>query len=132
LKIIFSCGCLEPGRDGVGDYIRHLASELALQGHEAAAVAFKDPYIMEVCYSLEKEKIATIPILRIPEIFAKAKRYYLLNEWLVKEQADWISLQFVPFSFHTKGLPFDLAKTIKPLTKNAHFHIMFHELWAAM
>ena len=45
MRIVFICGSLEPGRDGVGDYVRHLAVAVAQQGHETAAVALRDPFV---------------------------------------------------------------------------------------
>jgi hypothetical protein len=47
MKIIFLCGSLEPGCDGVGDYTRRLAGELIKQGHHIAAVALNDQYLQE-------------------------------------------------------------------------------------
>ena len=34
MKIVFICGSLEPGRDGVGDYVWRLSSEFRLIGKE--------------------------------------------------------------------------------------------------
>jgi hypothetical protein len=33
MKLLFITGCLEPGKDGVGDYTRELATECARRGH---------------------------------------------------------------------------------------------------
>jgi hypothetical protein len=40
----------------------------------------------------------------------------------------WISLQYVPFGYHLKGLPFNLGERLKQLGKDKRWHIMFHEL----
>src|SRR5690606_11690946 len=45
---------------------------------------------------------------------------------------EWISLQYVPFSFQKKGLPFGFAKQLINLATNKKWHIMFHELWVGM
>ena len=42
MKFAFICGSLEPGRNGVGDYTRRLAGELAAQGHECLLVSLND------------------------------------------------------------------------------------------
>ena len=47
MKIVFLCGSLEPGRDGVGDYTRMLAAEIIRKGHNAAIVALADKYSLE-------------------------------------------------------------------------------------
>src|SRR5690606_24887332 len=44
-------------------------------------------------------------------------------------QPDWISLQFVIYSFHSKGLPFFLTRQLKQIGNGYKWHIMFHELW---
>ena len=45
MKIAFLCGSLEPGFDGVGDYVRMLASEVIVQGHQAVIVAINDTHL---------------------------------------------------------------------------------------
>ena len=47
-------------------------------------------------------------------------------------EPDWICLQFVPYSFNPKGLPFWLPSFLKKLKGNHKWHIMFHELWIGM
>jgi hypothetical protein len=43
-----------------------------------------------------------------------------------------MSLQFVPFGFHPKGLCFGLGKKLAPINSKAPWHIMFHELWLGL
>jgi hypothetical protein len=45
---------------------------------------------------------------------------------------DWVSLQFVTFGFHPKGLCFGLGKRLALLNTNAPWHIMLHELWLGL
>jgi hypothetical protein len=40
-----------------------------------------------------------------------------------------VSLQFVCYGFHPKGLTFDLARHVAPLFRIASGHVMLHELW---
>jgi hypothetical protein len=49
----------------------------------------------------------------------------LIDAW----QPDWISLQFVPFGYHPKGLPFQLVPTLSALRGQHCWHMMFHEVW---
>ena len=44
LKVLFICGGLHPGADGVGDYVRRLAAELICQGHLAGIIALNDAH----------------------------------------------------------------------------------------
>jgi len=45
---------------------------------------------------------------------------------------EWLSLQFVIFGFHPKGLPFGLSNQLAVLGLGRRWHIMFHELWLGM
>ena len=42
MKVVFVTSCLEPGRDGVGDYTRSLAEESTKLGHRAGLLALQD------------------------------------------------------------------------------------------
>src|ERR1022692_2576923 len=42
---------------------------------------------------------------------------------------NWVSLQFVPFGFHPKGLPFGLPRHLMSIIGSRPLHWMFHELW---
>lgn len=41
---------------------------------------------------------------------------------------DWISLQFVPYGYHPKGLPWSLGPLLQEISGHARRHIFFHEL----
>lgn len=51
---------------------------------------------------------------------------------LIPDKFDIVSVQFVPYSFNVKGLPFTLAQGLKNTFVNTPFHINFHELWLGM
>jgi hypothetical protein len=42
---------------------------------------------------------------------------------------EWVSLQFVSYGYHPKGLPFHLARRVRAAVGTARMEIMFHELW---
>jgi hypothetical protein len=129
MKIIFLCGSLEPGRDGVGDYVRRLACELIKHGLEVAAVAlFERELIFE---KQEKQYCEDISFcaLRLPSRLPVNKRFLLTKEYIDNINPDRISLQYVPYSFQNKGLPFWLPEFLQKLNGESKWHIMFHELW---
>ncbi|NML63649.1 glycosyltransferase family 4 protein [Hymenobacter sp. RP-2-7] len=129
MKIAFLCGSLEPGRDGVGDYVRQLALELRRQGQQTVAIALKDQYITEVVVLpllLIKE---ALPVLRLPAKWPAFRRFRQAHQWLEEFQPSWISIQFVPYSFHQKGLPVTLGEKIIRLAHNRQIHLMMHECW---
>jgi hypothetical protein len=132
MKIVFLCGCLEPGRDGVGDYARRLAVELAQQGHETYAISLNDKYVTDATLVAQPVDDASLTVLRLPAAWPESQRFERAQQYVEELQPDWLSLQFVPFSFHPKGLCFSLAKRLAPLGKGRAWHIMFHELWVGM
>lgn len=133
MKIVFICGSLELGRDGVGDYVRRMALEVAQQGHQPAGVALHDHHIQaEVSTDLVEAPSTDLPMLRLPANWPEAKRFRRAQEWIVDFGAEWLSLQFVPFSFHHKGIAFRLGKQLSQLGRGKKWHLMVHELWVGM
>jgi len=132
LKILFICGSLEAGRDGVGDYVRRLSLQIIQHGHQVALAAFNDRHISEVQKSTIKTDKGDILMLRLPEAQQENDRLSMLRQWVNEIDPDWLSLQFVPFSFQRKGLIFGLTKKLEAVGKGRKWHIMFHELWVGM
>jgi len=131
MKILFICGSLEHGKDGVGDYTRRLAAQIISLGHSARIIAFNDPHVSEV---LEEEQLdgSHIPVIRIPSKTNTEMKTKISKEFIDIFDPQWVSLQFVPFAFHDKGLPFFLAKQLKSIAVDRKWQIMFHELWVGM
>ena len=129
MKILFLCGSLEPGFDGVGDYTRRLAGELIRRGHQAAIVALNDYSVIEVSNETQLCEGSIVPVLRIPNDASSKIRYKSTEQYIKAFNPKWISLQFVPYSFNSKGLPFLLQPFLKKLKGKHKWHIMFHELW---
>lgn len=132
MRITFLCGSLEPGRDGVGDYVRRLSIELIKEGHKVSAIALNDHHIREYFFGDQVIECEKLKVLRLPSIWAPNKRFARAKQWMDEFNADWLSLQFVPFSFHEKGLPFNLVRQLVDLGRGKQWHIMFHELWLGM
>jgi hypothetical protein len=132
MKIIFLCGSLESGRDGVGDYVRRLSGELFRQGHEPSAIALNDQYISDSFFGNQITETENILVLRLPSIWETNKRFARAEQWINEFDPNWISLQFVPFAFQSKGLPFSLGKRLFNIGIGRRWHIMFHELWVGM
>jgi len=130
MKILFICGALEPGRDGVGDYTRRLAGAIQLLGHQSSIIALYDPYIGEETVAAQPAENGTVQVLRIASHTGHIDRYRRVHEWTNTFEPLWISLQFVPYAFNPKGLPFSLARELQRLLVNERrLHIMFHETW---
>ena len=133
MKVVFLCGSLDPGRDGVGDYIRRLAGELIRQGHETAAIALHDNNSeQKVIETIQKDETEEINILRLSSHLTWKDRIKAASSFIETFDPTWLSLQYVPYSFHERGLPFGLTGRLKELGKGRKWHIMFHELWVGI
>lgn len=129
MRIIFICGCLEPGKDGVGDYTRRLAGELIRQGISVGIVSYNDTFIQKELEEYQVSENTSIPCMRIPSIWSNVKRKSCAKLWVDTHKPEWLSLQYVPYAFNKKGLPLGLGQQLKYIGGNTKWHIMFHELW---
>ncbi len=107
INILFVCATLEPGKCGVADYILSLASILCSKGYSCACLAIHDKYYTSSLPGIANSGIeGTLSVFRISSgcpWFSKAK---LINEYLETLNPDCISLQYVPYAYDPKGLPF--------------------------
>lgn len=130
LKIVFLTSCLEPGRDGVGDYTRRLAAECIRQGHPGVILALNDSYITQSVIESQEREGVPVPVLRLPPIIPWRDRLVVARKYLEEFKPDWISLQYVCYGYHRKGLAWCLNPVVAELGRLAkRRHIMFHELW---
>jgi glycosyltransferase involved in cell wall biosynthesis len=132
MKIIFICSSLEPGRDGVGDYTRRLAGELIRQGNLSSILSLNDKYALSKTQEVQQSEGIDIPVLRLPYGGRWKQRVIDAKAYINEFNPDWLSLQFVIFGFHAKGLPFGLGNRLAAIGKGHRWHIMFHELWIGM
>ena len=133
MRIVFLCGCLEPGQDGVGDYTRRLAAELGRQGHQIQLIALHDRRIAQSALTdTQQEEEQMIPVYRLSNRLSWRERTAKARAYIDTVNPDWISLQYVPFSFHDKGLSVQLAGVVKQLSAGRPMHIMFHEVWLGL
>jgi hypothetical protein len=132
MKIMFILGCLEQGRNGVGDYVRRLAGELIRLEQGVKIIALYEENIVEVIKEEQIDEQIKIEVLRIPASLSSAQRFSIAGNWLKDFDPDVLSLQYVSFSFDKKGLPFGFNSNLKKLGRGRKWNIMFHELWCGM
>ena len=132
MKILFICGTIQPGKDGVGDYTRRLAGNLVEMGYEVFIISLYDSYIDDEVSEIQQADTMFVHTHRIPFQWNDTTRFLLAGKIIDSFNPDWVSLQFVVFSFHSKGLPWGLGNKLANLLENRRVHIMFHELWVAM
>lgn len=121
MKIAFLTNCLEPGRDGVGDYTTRLAAECERRGHATRRLALHDPHIE--CIQTDGTALRMPAALPWPERMEKAKSF------LAAFKPDFVSLQFVCYGFHPRGIDFTLGSKLRAITGGFPVQIMLHELW---
>src|ERR1700693_1719543 len=121
VKILFLSGALEPGKDGVGDYTRTLASECARLGHQTSLLSLNDPWIDT---SLREQRE-----LRLGSKMSWPDRVKIAKEFVTVSQPDVVSLHFVPYSFHPAGLSFALPQLLRAIIGRIPTQVMFHEIW---
>jgi hypothetical protein len=133
-RILFICGSLEEGKDGVGDYTRRLAAEAIRNGQEAAIAAIADVFKTGDArqQAWQKEEGTKVPVLRLRDALHDAADKAAMEQFIRELQPAVISLQYVPFAYHPKGLPYGLHRFLKALPFSGQWHIMFHELWVGM
>ena len=132
MKITFLCGSVEKGKDGVGDYVRRLAGALTKQGHPCLIISLMEKSIEGQIEEEQESEGTNIPVVRLPFKNGILANRIEAEKSIKSFNPDWISVQFVPFSFHNKGLSFSFAGAVKQLVQKRKLHIMFHELWVGM
>lgn len=129
IKILFLSGSAEPGKDGVGDYSRRLCGALVRLGHEAQMLSLCDHQATAFVSEQQWVEGTAVTVNRIPKASTQAQRLVWTQQLVDSFEPNWISLQFVPYSFNPKGLPFWLPNFLKKINGKHQWHIMFHELW---
>lgn len=129
MRIIFLCGCLEPGRDGVGDYTRRLAGSLIRNGNTVKLISLQDKFITKSVIEKQDADGSSVLVFRFPRAVDNYVDNAIATNYIKEFNPDLISFQFVPFSFHPKGLPVRLGKGLRGMLNGFKVHVMLHELW---
>ena len=125
MKILFLVGSLEEKKNGVADYVLNLTNSLEILGHEIGIIALNDHHHIITNENIKNQNNLRI---RIASDFSIIRKKNIINQFIQTFKPDLISLQFVSFSYHQKGLPFSLLNVLSDV-KSFPLHIMFHELW---
>jgi hypothetical protein len=128
-RITLICGGLDSGRDGVGDYCRRIAGELAALGAECLVLGFNDHGVeRETTESLQ----SSVRLIRLPARMPLRKRATRAASLLADWAPDWVSLQFVSYAFNRKGLTLAELYWLPRLLRGRRLHVMLHELWVGL
>jgi hypothetical protein len=129
MKILFILGGVEPGKNGVGDYTRSLVGSLETLGVKGNIIATHDTDVTEIIEEEQWSEGVSVPVLRIPRDTTKEARSASIVSALRQIDPDWVSIQFVSYSFHRKGLPLVFLCQLEVLLNPYRVHLMFHECW---
>ena len=128
MNILFFCGSLEAGSDGVGDYTRRLAGECSARGHECTVIALHDPFVRRVT----DQTVDQVSLIRLPATEPWPDRLTCAIRHIRRLAPDWVSWQLVAYGFHPRGfLPAVLLRNA-PELRGPRCHVMLHELWLGL
>jgi hypothetical protein len=127
MKILFLCGHLEPGRSGVGDYIRKLSNELSSHGHTCALLALRDPFVPKM--EVQRISEGVVPELRLSSKLSWNKTVVHSKSWIYSWNPDIVSFQFVNYSYGQKGILWRVLPHLLKIARYKKTHVMFHEIW---
>ena len=129
MKILFVCSCLEPGKDGVGDYTRRLAAELCARGHSCYLLALADSHVEKATAGVFGSANGVVPSLRLAATDSWPERVRQAKQFRESVAPDWISWQIVLYAFDPRGLSFGLGGRCREIAGSCRNQIMFHEIW---
>jgi hypothetical protein len=132
MRIAFIAISLKPGFDGVGDYTRQLSGELIRRGHPCSILGLNDAHVLEELFDYQEIAGTRVPVLRLSKALPWRKRVKMARKWLEEFKPDWVSLQFLSFGFHPKGLCFGLGARLALINRTAPWHVMVHEPWLGL
>ena len=92
-------------------------------------MAISDKFVEETVTNKQDILGISLPVTRIPEKLSQSGRKSHLENLLASNDFELLSLQYVPYSFDRKGLPFWLLRFFENSIRPYQFHINFHELW---
>lgn len=118
MKIAFLVGSIKTKTNGVAAYTKLLSEHLEANGHMVTIITLNE----------EKPEEEYANNYFIAKELSILNRFSKLDSTLKKLNPDLISIQFVPYSFHKKGLTLELLLFTKIL-KKFQVHLMVHEPW---
>lgn len=119
MTIALLCNQYPPARDGVGDYTAQLASALIGQGIAVHVIYREAPGIQPVTTASQH------PIKGEWGSASKAQVLKIVE----RIKPDWVSIQYVPYGFDSRGLPFFLPELVRAIRHTGVLvSVMFHEV----
>jgi len=121
MKIAFVTGSLAKGKTGVGDYSLLLAEACRSKGVDCTTLGLHDPHV--------DGSVENPDSLRLSSALPWKERLHEARHWMEVFDPDWLSLQFVPYAFHPRGLFQEFLNVFPQILESRKLQIMFHEIW---
>ena len=119
-----------PGSSGVGDYSLGLAAAFRTYGIDSRVLAICDRGAATVQRDDPVEwQGVSVPCRRLPAGLPPNGASMEIDAWLAAFAPAWVSVQFVPFAFHPKGLATHSGIPWRSFGRHSMVHLMFHEVW---
>lgn len=98
---------------------------------EVMLLSLNDKFILTTWGSSERNVDFNLSIKRISSKYKRKTRFSLAQKYIDEFRPEWISLQYVPYSFHKKGMDIFLPHFFLKLKKGYKWHLMVHEPWVS-
>lgn len=124
MQILFITPSYEPGKDGVGDYTRRLVAAINRTENgsiHSKVIAWNDPFVSSITETNDS--------LRLPSWLKEEEKAKAAKRTIEAFNADWISLQWVPYGYHPKGLFLRQISSLKQAVAHHPLQLMVHETW---
>lgn len=105
----------------MGDYSLLLAEACRGKGIACTTLGLHDP---DVDNRMQKSDS-----LRLSPTLPWRQRLHEARDWIEHWDPSWVSLQFVPYAFHHRGLFRDFLNVFPQVAGGRKLQIMFHEIW---
>ncbi|MEI6524132.1 MAG: glycosyltransferase [Bacteroidota bacterium] len=136
MRLLFICTEFPPNHNAIGEYVNHLSYQLLEMGNEIHILTgyncFDNHSAEHIIYHNSLDELS--PIINKINVYAivkswdnTLKSYFTQIMQLLKPNL--ICLQYEPYSFHSKGIPFYLLKVFNKSVA-APLIVTFHEVYA--
>jgi len=129
MKIFFITSVLEEHKDAVGDYTRDLANVITEQSHHCFLAGLNSETEKSIPEDGDSGDERPIDELHLPVNLPMEERLKKIAAAAAHFDPDWISLQFVCYSFGNRGIIREFSRLFPRHFARYKVQIMFHEIW---
>lgn len=126
-RIVIVTSRIAAGTDGVGDYTRALAGELARIGNESLAIGLNQASPHPWFEVFPPRATPAIPSLAEA---AGPQRWSAAREVIDRFDPDIVSFQYVSYAFARRGLTWNVGRSFRAIAGDRPVELNSHELWS--